>query len=358
MSERGGSRENNGCPDKDGDGDGVVDRVDKCPDKAGPAERDGCPEEDADADGIPDSKDKCPDAAEDKDRFEDDDGCPDPDNDKDGVVDEKDKCPTEAETKNRFQDDDGCPDEVPAQVKKFTGVIKGINFRRNSADIKASSFPLLKQSVTVFKEFPDLRIEILGHTSNEGRREFNMKLSRKRAESVKQFLSSAGIDEGRIGTVGTGPTAQSPTTRARKVKRRTGASSSGCCSTGEKVKSSPSRRTSTLARAQQAEGEGQERQAQGRQAQGREDRKAGRQTQGRQDRRPARRRSGSRETRAQGQAEGQVRRRRRTAQRVVVVGGASKARAPHPSLSPLRGERVTAWSDAPMDTTSPLFLPR
>ena len=168
-------------------------------------ERDGCPEEDKDNDGIADDQDKCPDEPEDKDKFEDEDGCPDPDNDKDGVLDEKDKCPTEAETKNGYQDDDGCPDEVPAPVKKFTGVVKGINFRRNSADIKASSFPLLKEAVSVFKEYPALRVEISGHTSNEGKRDFNMKLSRKRAEAVKLFLVSAGIDENRIGTVGYGP---------------------------------------------------------------------------------------------------------------------------------------------------------
>ena len=200
-----GPKENGGCPDKDSDGDGVVDRKDKCPDKAGPPERDGCPEEDKDKDGIVDSKDKCPDDPEDKDGFEDADGCPDPDNDKDGIPDEKDKCPNEPETKNGYQDEDGCPDEVPAPVKKFTGVVKGINFRRNSADIKPSSFPLLKEAVGVFRGYPDLRIEISGHTSNEGKRDFNMKLSRKRAESVKGFLVSAGIDEKRIGTVGYGP---------------------------------------------------------------------------------------------------------------------------------------------------------
>ena len=161
--------------------------------------------EDTDNDGIPDDKDKCPDQAEDKDQFEDEDGCPDPDNDKDGIPDEKDKCPNEAETKNGYQDEDGCPDEVPAPVKKFTGVVKGINFRRNSADIKASSFPLLKEAVGVFKEYPTLRVEISGHTSDEGKRDFNMKLSRKRAEAVKAFLVSAGIDESRIGTVGHGP---------------------------------------------------------------------------------------------------------------------------------------------------------
>jgi OOP family OmpA-OmpF porin len=200
-----GPKENKGCPDKDTDGDGIVDRLDKCPDKAGPKERDGCPEEDRDHDGIVDSADKCPDDPEDKDGFEDADGCPDPDNDKDGILDEKDKCPNEPETKNGYQDEDGCPDEVPAQVKAFTGVVKGINFRRNSADIKASSFPLLKQAIIVFKDYPALRVEISGHTSTEGKREFNMKLSRKRAEAVKAFLVSAGIDENRIGTVGYGP---------------------------------------------------------------------------------------------------------------------------------------------------------
>jgi hypothetical protein len=83
--------------------------------------------------------------------------------------------------------------------------VGGINFRRNSADIKASSFPTLKKAVAVFKDYPSLRVEISGHTSNEGKREFNMKLSRKRAEAVKDYLVSAGIDEKRIGTIGYGP---------------------------------------------------------------------------------------------------------------------------------------------------------
>jgi OOP family OmpA-OmpF porin len=217
-----GPPENGGCPDKDRDKDGVVDRKDKCPDVAGPPERDGCPVPDQDKDGIPDDKDKCPTEAEDKDGFEDDDGCPDPDNDKDGIADVNDKCPNEPETKNGFQDEDGCPDEVPETIKKFTGVIKGITFRRNSADIKASSFPFLKEAVKTFKEYPALRIEISGHTSNEGRREFNVKLSKKRAESVKAFLTSAGIDESRVLTVGYGPDKpiEDNTTKAGQEKNR------------------------------------------------------------------------------------------------------------------------------------------
>jgi outer membrane protein OmpA-like peptidoglycan-associated protein len=126
----------------DKDGDGVLDKDDKCPNLPGPPENFGCPVEapkDRDGDGIPDNLDKCPDTPEDKDGFEDEDGCPDPDNDNDGVLDaadkcpneagpienlgcpirdrdgdgipdDKDKCPNEAEDKDGFEDDDGCPD--------------------------------------------------------------------------------------------------------------------------------------------------------------------------------------------------------------------------------------------------------
>ncbi len=112
-----------GCPIKDSDGDGVMDNDDKCPNEKGEPP-DGCPPKDSDGDGVPDSKDKCPNV-----KGEPPDGCPaDRDSDGDGIIDSKDKCPNEPETKNGFEDDDGCPDELPAQVKAFTGVIQGIEF--------------------------------------------------------------------------------------------------------------------------------------------------------------------------------------------------------------------------------------
>ena len=112
-----------GCP-ADRDSDGVLDKDDKCPDLAGekttgcPADKDGdgvydqddkCPEEpgekpggcppDKDGDGVYDNDDKCPDLAGQKPG-----GCP-PDKDKDGVWDTDDKCPEVAGLKPH-----GCPD--------------------------------------------------------------------------------------------------------------------------------------------------------------------------------------------------------------------------------------------------------
>jgi OmpA-OmpF porin, OOP family len=200
---------------KDSDGDGIPDDQDKCPnepeDKDGFQDADGCPDPDNDGDGIPDAQDKCPNEPEDKDGFQDADGCPDPDNDGDGVPDAQDKCPTEPETKNGYQDEDGCPDEIPAKVKKFTGVIQGINFKVNSAELLPGSNSTLNKAADVLKEFADLRMEIQGHTDDQpmgkgGAFADNTALSQARAESVKAYFVKAGIDEGRLSAKGYGST--------------------------------------------------------------------------------------------------------------------------------------------------------
>ena len=136
-------------PDVDTDGDGIVDRLDKCPtdpeDKDGFEDEDGCPDPDNDKDGVPDVTDKCPNVPEDKDAFEDEDGCPDPDNDKDGILDTVDKCPNEPETFNGFEDDDGCPDKASLVVltAEKIEIKQQINFATNKSTIKKDSFPLL-----------------------------------------------------------------------------------------------------------------------------------------------------------------------------------------------------------------------
>jgi outer membrane protein OmpA-like peptidoglycan-associated protein len=217
----------------DDDDDGLYDRDDRCPTKAGPKPT-GCPPPpDQDGDGLPDAKDLCPTEAEDgnppdpKDGcpnldLDNDriiipvdlcptlpgvppDGCPPKDSDADGIYDPSDRCPREPETKNNFLDYDGCPDELPPQVKKFTGVIKGILFASGKAKIRATSFPLLDDSVRVLQQFPDLRIRISGHTDNTGKASRNQKLSEDRAAAVKAYMVSRGVDESRIQTRGAGP---------------------------------------------------------------------------------------------------------------------------------------------------------
>jgi OOP family OmpA-OmpF porin len=212
----------------DRDGDGIPDNVDKCPDqpedKDGFQDEDGCPDLDNDGDGIPDAIDKCPNEPEDKDGFQDEDGCPDPDNDGDGIPDIIDKCPNEPETFNNYQDADGCPDEVPAAVKKFTGVIEGINFKTASADILPGSYVLLDRAAKVLQDYPDVGLEISGHTDNRGKADYNRDLSQRRADAVKTYFVTRGVASERLQSIGYGPTrpiANNKTQSGRATNRRT-----------------------------------------------------------------------------------------------------------------------------------------
>ena len=189
-----------GCPPKDTDGDGVMDNSDKCPNLYADT-TDGCPPKDSDNDGVPDAKDKCP-----NEKGERPSGCPATrDSDGDGILDAQDQCPNDAETKNGFEDDDGCPDELPAQVKAFTGIIKGIEFDKDRASITASSSTILDASTSVLMQYPSLRVLIAGHTDNTGGRDKNVLLSQERAESVKAYLVGKGVNPSRIETRGAGP---------------------------------------------------------------------------------------------------------------------------------------------------------
>jgi OmpA-OmpF porin, OOP family len=214
--------------DQDPDHDGILGAADKCPnepeDKDGFEDDDGCPDPDNDKDGILDGVDKCPLQPENINGADDEDGCPEEDTDGDGFFGSKDKCPEQPETKNGYKDDDGCPDEVPAAVKKFTGVIEGINFKTASADILKGSYAVLDKAAAVLKEYPDVVLEIGGHTDDKGTDEYNQDLSQRRADSVKNYLVGKGIDASRLKSVGFGegsPIGDNKTESGRAKNRRT-----------------------------------------------------------------------------------------------------------------------------------------
>jgi len=205
----------NGCPVKDTDGDGVFDDKDACPGDFG-RNACGCPPIDTDGDKVIDELDRCPKEAGPI------EGCPDPDADHDGIPVPEDQCPTQPETKNGYEDADGCPDQVPDVVKKFTGVIKGIEFDRGKETIRKVSAPVLDSAVKVLTDYPKLRVEISGHSDTDGKRENNIELSQRRADSVKKYFVGKGIDASRIETRGVGPDEpiDSNKTAAGKQKNR------------------------------------------------------------------------------------------------------------------------------------------
>jgi len=209
--DRPGPQGQRGCPDTDGDQ--VADDLDKCFEVPGTIEHDGCPPPppDADGDGVLDADDFCPD-----DRgpaFSG--GCPDRDGD--GVVDASDKCPDQP----GVAEESGCLPK--AILKKFSGSVKGINFETGSARIKKSSFKLLDEAVALFKQYGNLRVEISGHTDDQGPDDLNLKLSQDRAEAVRAYLVDKGLDPGRFTALGYGetrPVATNKTGAGRAQNRR------------------------------------------------------------------------------------------------------------------------------------------
>ncbi len=212
----------------DTDGDGYPDDIDQCPtvkeDGKPPDPTDGCPApSDRDGDGIPDNIDKCPDVPEDKDGIQDNDGCPEDDADNDGVPDTKDHCPTEPGPASKIAEKNGCPQLTHVNEEGEVELLEPIQFEFAKSRIKAVSYPILDEVVTLMKSRPDIRIGVYGHTDNKGAHDLNMKLSGARAKAVMDYLVSHGIAASRLESQGFGPDkpiASNDTPQGRAKNRR------------------------------------------------------------------------------------------------------------------------------------------
>jgi OOP family OmpA-OmpF porin len=191
-----GSIKHNGCPAPDTDKDGVDDDHDKCPLVPGLKKNNGCPVVDTDNDGVNDDEDKCPTQAGSK-KYG---GCPPPDSDKDGLNDEEDKCPNAKGSKAN----NGCPLIKKELINKVDNLARRVQFNFRSTKLTSKSKSLLNEVVTILNENPELNVFIEGYTSSDGNPSHHMKLSQARAESVKTYLESRGVDPGRLRAEGFG----------------------------------------------------------------------------------------------------------------------------------------------------------
>lgn len=104
--------------------------------------------------------------------------------------------------------------------------LRSIAFRPNSTKVEPESYPILNQLVALLKDNPTYKLEVIGHTDGSNERTtdaYLRELSLKRADSVKEYLVSKGIDPGRITTKGMGrdmPVADNSTPEGRAKNRR------------------------------------------------------------------------------------------------------------------------------------------
>jgi OOP family OmpA-OmpF porin len=175
----------------------------------------GCPIPDRDKDGINDELDKCPDVPGVA-RYQ---GCPIPDTDGDGVNDEEDKCINEKGPASNF----GCPVISEEIIKRVNLAAKNVFFATASDKLLAQSTKRLNDVVTILNENPTYKVQIDGHTDDQGNDVYNQELSDKRAASVKAYLVSKGIADSRLSSTGYGetkPVEDNKTAKGRAANRR------------------------------------------------------------------------------------------------------------------------------------------
>jgi len=136
------------------------------------------------------------------------------DGDNDGVIDKLDQCPT---TKVGVKvDKKGC-----AILNKPESL--GVLFDTNSATIKSIDQEKFDKYVSYLKRVPTAIVIIEGHTDSIGSEKYNLILSQKRANSVKEKLISMGVDSNRIKAIGYGetqPVVPNDTAEHRQINRR------------------------------------------------------------------------------------------------------------------------------------------
>lgn len=168
------------------------------------------PAADADADAVPDAADRCPDEPEDRDGFEDEDGCVDRDNDGDGVLDAyelKDgrwtncdrkvqggvevDCRNQPEDRDGDGDDDGCPDVgcLSHCAKRLLGRVHVDRRGR----MKAGGPKLLDEIAAAIRAEPELTVEVEGHFDWHDNSAAAERITTRFAEQMVDELVARGV---------------------------------------------------------------------------------------------------------------------------------------------------------------------
>ncbi|MGV8940922.1 MAG: OmpA family protein [Lysobacter sp.] len=118
--------------------------------------------------------------------------CADLDDDGDGVNNCDDKCPDSQA--GQTIGPDGCP--VPVSID-----LKGVNFDFDKSTLRPDAVAILSEATQILQRYPELKVEVAGHTDSKGTDAYNQSLSERRATAVYNYLTSNGVDASRM----TGP---------------------------------------------------------------------------------------------------------------------------------------------------------
>ena len=102
----------------------------------------------------------------------------------------------EQQAETMDQETQAAIEEVEVQDRIF--------FAYDSSELSPEAKVILDTQVSWLKSDPQITVTVEGHCDERGTREYNIALGEKRADSVKQYLTSAGIDSSRVKTISYG----------------------------------------------------------------------------------------------------------------------------------------------------------
>jgi peptidoglycan-associated lipoprotein len=83
-------------------------------------------------------------------------------------------------------------------------IAERVHFDFDKSDIRPDAEEVLQRKVSVLREYPGVTLNVEGHCDERGSNEYNLALGQRRAEAVRRYLMSYGIDQSRFGTISYG----------------------------------------------------------------------------------------------------------------------------------------------------------
>ncbi|MCL1946467.1 MAG: OmpA family protein [Chitinivibrionia bacterium] len=112
---------------------------------------------------------------------------------------------------------------VAFEIPRDGLVLRGVNFQSGKAILTAASYGPLDDVIKSLRQWPEIKLEVQGHTDSVGKRESNMRLSKDRANTVMKYFIQNGIPHTQLRAVGYGPDmpiADNDTDSGRELNRR------------------------------------------------------------------------------------------------------------------------------------------
>ncbi|NLC60078.1 MAG: OmpA family protein, partial [Gammaproteobacteria bacterium] len=86
----------------------------------------------------------------------------------------------------------------PPPPAPITIDLTGVNFDFDRSTLRPDAVQILNEAIEILRRYPDLQVEVAGHTDSVGTEQYNQGLSERRAQAVYDYLTSNGIDASRL----------------------------------------------------------------------------------------------------------------------------------------------------------------